>query len=78
MLVNEFKDRVFNCAGTLETGYQCIYQSDLAAVGKIRGAAILEAFNYNTGLEAEWPGIMDAMIFGYMVLDYLVLVIKNT
>jgi ATP-binding cassette, subfamily G (WHITE), member 2 len=78
MLVNQFKDQVFDCAGTAETGYQCMYQSDLASVGKIRGTAILDAFNYKTGLEGQWIGIMIGIIAGYRLLGYLVLVIKKT
>ncbi|OCK78636.1 putative ATP-binding cassette transporter [Lepidopterella palustris CBS 459.81] len=54
MLVNEFEHRVFDCAGSEKTGYQCMYPSDLAPVGKIPGTAVLEAFNYKTGLENEW------------------------
>ena len=77
MLVNQFQSRVFDCAGDAQTGYQCMYPSDLSPVGKIRGAAILEAFNYHTGLESEWVGIMIGIIFGYRVLGYLVLVIKK-
>ncbi len=78
MLVNEFENRVFDCAGNAQTGYQCMYQSDLASVGKIRGTAVLEAFNYHTGLEGEWLGIMIGIIVGYRFLGYLVLVIKKT
>jgi ABC-type multidrug transport system permease subunit len=78
MLVNEFEHRVFDCAGSAESGYQCMYQSDLASVGKIRGTAILDAFNYHTGLQGEWIGIMIGIIVGYRVLGYLVLVLKKT
>jgi ABC-type multidrug transport system permease subunit len=53
MLVNELQSRVFDCAGNAQTGYQCMYPSDLAPAGKVRGTAILEAFNYHTGLESE-------------------------
>ena len=78
MLVNEFQTRIFDCAGNTETGYQCMYPSDLAPEGKIRGTAILEAFNYHTGQESQWVGIMIGIIFGYRILGYLVLVIKKT
>ncbi len=78
MLVNQFQSLVFNCAGNAQIGYQCMYASDLAPAGKIRGAAILEAFNYHTGLESQWVGIMIEIIMGYRVVGYLVLVIKKT
>ncbi len=78
MLVNEFQNRTYNCAGSAEKGWQCMYDSDLASVGKIRGTAILEAFNYQTGLEGTWIGIMIGIIAGYRILGWLVLVIKKT
>lgn len=78
MFVNEFKDRIFDCAGDKEIGYQCMYPSDLASQGKIRGTAVLESFNYNTGLQGEWIGIMIGIIVGYRILGWLALVIKKT
>lgn len=36
MMVNEFEDSTFECAGSAETGYNCMYQSELAALGKIK------------------------------------------
>ncbi|KAI9806631.1 MAG: hypothetical protein M1825_006088 [Sarcosagium campestre] len=78
MLVNEFEHRTFDCAGNAQEGYQCMYQSDLAPVGKIRGTAVLQAFNYHGGLQGEWVGIMIAIILGYRTLGWLVLVLKKT
>ena len=78
MMVNEFKDRIYTCAGDATSGYHCMYESDLAAVGQIRGTAVLEAFNYHTGLEGTWVGIMVGIIAGYRILGYLVLVLKKT
>ena len=78
MLVNEFEYRTFDCAGSAQEGYQCMYQSDLAPTGKIRGTAVLEAFDYHGGLEGEWIGIIIAIIFGYRVLGWLVLYLKKT
>ena len=77
-MVNEFKDRVYDCAGNAQGGYHCMYESDLASVGKIRGTAVLEAFNYHTGLEGTWVGIMIGIIAGYRILGWLVLVLKKT
>ena len=78
MMVNEFKDRVYNCAGNAQDGYHCMYESDLASVGKIRGTAVLEAFNYHTELEGTWVGIMLGIIAGYRILGWLVLVLRKT
>ena len=77
MMVNEFKDRIFDCTGSQETGYHCMYESDLASQGKIRGTAILDAFNYSTNLEKTWVAIMVGIILGYRVLGWLVLVLKK-
>ena len=77
-MVNEFKDRIYSCAGDAASGYHCMYQSDLAAVGQIRGTAVLEAFNYHTGLEGTWFGIMVGIIAGYRILGYLVLALRKT
>ena len=77
-MVNEFKDRIYTCAGDATSGYHCMYESDLASVGQIRGTAVLEAFNYHTGLEGTWVGIMVGIIAGYRILGYLVLVSKKT
>lgn len=78
MMVNEFEDRVFDCAGSASSGYSCTYQSDLAPVGKIRGTAILAQYGYSTGLQGQWIGIMIGIIAGYRILGWLVLVIKMT
>ena len=78
MLVNEFRDRTYDCAGSAKSGWHCMYDSDLAPQGKIRGTAILEAFNYRNGLEGTWIGIMIGIIAGYRLLGYLVLVMRNT
>ncbi|MCJ1387258.1 hypothetical protein MMC18_000098 [Xylographa bjoerkii] len=78
MLVNEFQYRIFDCAGSAQEGYQCMYQSDLASMGKIRGTAVLEAFDYHAGLEGEWIGIIIGIIFGYRALGWLVLYLKKT
>lgn len=78
MMGNEFEHRTFDCAGSAEAGYQCMYQSDLAPVGQIRGTAILDAFGHSTGLEGTWVGIMAGIITGYGILDWLVLILKKT
>ncbi|TVY28381.1 ABC transporter G family member, partial [Lachnellula hyalina] len=78
MMVNEFERRDFDCAGSAAAGYSCMYQSDLASVGKIRGTTILAQFGYRTGLQGEWLGIMIGIIAGYRILGWVVLVIKKT
>jgi ABC-type multidrug transport system permease subunit len=78
MMVNELQDRIYDCDGDAVSGYHCMYPSDLASQGKIRGTAILEQFNISTGLEWTWVGIMLGIIAGYRVLGWLVLYLRKT
>jgi hypothetical protein len=74
MMVNQFRDTVYQCAEQ-----HCIYSSDLQSEGKIRGTAVLEAYHYgySDGLVGKWIGIMITIILGYRVLGYLILKIKS-
>ena len=72
MMVNEFQDRQYNCAGG-PGDYQCAYGGDLNAQGKIRGVDVLRAFDIDTGIEGTWLGIMVGIIAGYRILGYLAL-----
>ena len=73
MMVNEFKDRTYDCAVGEGGQPQCMYPSDLNEEGKIRGTDILKMFDINTGLEGTWIGIMIGIIAGYRLLGYLAL-----
>jgi hypothetical protein len=77
MMVNEFKDRIYGCAETSPGQYQCMYASDLNAEGKIKGTAVLESFAIGLGHEAEWVGLVIAIIAGYRLLAYLVLRLRK-
>ncbi|XWW94595.1 hypothetical protein V2A60_002540 [Cordyceps javanica] len=77
MMVNEFKDRNYQCSESSPGQYQCQYPSDLNGEGKIRGTDVLRQFNIETGLEGTWIGIMIAIIMGYRILAYLVLVFRK-
>jgi hypothetical protein len=79
MMANQFRSTIWNCA-KLATGYQCMYPSDLASEGKIRGTAVLRAYKYPWSDDkiGEWIGIMFAIIFVYRILGYLALVLKKT
>lgn len=76
MMVNEFEHREYDCV-TARHGYQCMYPSDLSSVGKIRGTAVLKSFDISTGQEGTWVGIIIAIIAGYRLLAYLVLVLRR-
>ncbi|KAF2459939.1 putative ATP-binding cassette transporter [Lineolata rhizophorae] len=73
MMVNEFKERTYDCTTTPDGGYQCMYPSELNSEGKIAGTAVLDAFGINTGLQGTWVGIMIGIIAVYRILAYLAL-----
>ena len=54
-----------------------MYPSDLAAEGKIRGTAVLDAYQYSSDRVGEWVGIMIAIIAAYRILGFLVLWVKR-
>lgn len=73
MMVNEFKERTYDCQAGPDGQAQCMYASDLNAEGKIGGKDVLRTFNIDTGLEGQWIGIMIGIIAGYRLLAYLAL-----
>jgi hypothetical protein len=79
MMVNQFKTTVYDCDHSGQSGYYCMYKSDLQDQGKIRGTAVLEAYKYpyEDGKTWEWFGIMLGIIVGYRLLGYMVLCIRN-
>jgi len=80
MMVNEFADTIWECAvapAGSTTRYNCMFPSDLQAEGKIRGTAVLEAYNYGTHRTGEWAGIMICIIVAYRILGYVVLRIRK-
>ena len=80
MMVNEFSRRTYSCAHdpTSASGYQCMYPSDLASEGKIRGTAVLEFYGYATGRQGKWVGILIVIIFVYRMLAWAVLHYRKT
>ena len=76
MMVNQFKNTTYKCAQALNGDYQCMYPSDLASQGRIRGSAVLDSYNFE-GDVGQWVGIMVAIIFVYRVLGWGVLVLKK-
>lgn len=79
MMVNQFRSTVWDCA-TLPSGdFQCMYPSDLAPHGKIRGTAVLEAYKYSWSDRhiGEWIGIMFAIIITYRILGFVALLVRR-
>ncbi|KAH7305503.1 ATP-binding cassette sub-family G member 5 [Stachybotrys elegans] len=73
MMVSEVQDRVYTCARGENGQYHCMYPSDLNGEGRIRGTDVLRSLDIATGREAQWVGIMIAIIVVYRILAYLVL-----
>jgi hypothetical protein len=53
-----------------------MYPSDLQGEGRVRGTAVIDAYNFE-GDVGEWIGIMIAIIAAYRILGWLVLVIRR-
>ena len=75
MMVNQFKNTTYRC-DRLGNEYQCQYPSDLQSQGRIRGSAVIDAYNFD-GDVPQWLGIMVAIIFVYRILGWGVLIIKR-
>ncbi|KAJ6168156.1 ATP-binding cassette sub-family G member 5 [Penicillium chrysogenum] len=76
-MVNEFKDRVYECAKMAAGHYQCRYPSSLNSIGKIAGPDVLKQFSIETGFEKTRFGIMIGIIAGYRLFAYLALVLSK-
>ncbi|KEF61061.1 uncharacterized protein A1O9_02626 [Exophiala aquamarina CBS 119918] len=79
MMVNQFKNTVYDCDPTGQSSYYCMYKSDLQDQGKIRGTAVLEAYHYSheDGKIWEWFGIMLGIIVVYRLLGFLALWLRT-
>lgn len=75
MMVNQFKHTTYRC-DRVSGQWQCMYPSDLQSQGRIRGSAVIDAYNFE-GEVADWLGIMVAIIFVYRILGWLVLFLKK-
>lgn len=75
MMVNQFRDTTYRC-DSVGNEFQCMYPSDLQSEGRIRGTAVIDAYNFE-GEVGEWIGIMIAIIAVYRFLGWLVLVVKR-
>ncbi|PWY71694.1 ABC transporter [Aspergillus heteromorphus CBS 117.55] len=74
MMVNEFQDRIYDCA----SGCTCMYQTDLATECKIRGSGVLHEYGYATGRTGKWVGILIGIIAVYRLFAFMVLSVKKT
>jgi ABC-type multidrug transport system permease subunit len=79
MMVNEFRDRTFDCAKD-EVGQacHCMFASALQDQCQIEGKAVLKEYGYAIDLQGQWIGIMVAIIVVYRVLGWVVCWMKKT
>lgn len=77
MMVNQFANGLYSCSETSPGQYHCMYESPLAAYGKIPGTAVLQALAIGIGHDGEWIGYIFAIILGYRFLAYIVLLIRT-
>lgn len=73
MMVNEFADRTYSCG----SGCKCMYDSPLASECKIAGQAVLDQYGYSTGKMGQNVGIMIAIIAGYRIASWIVLMLRK-
>jgi hypothetical protein len=73
MMVNEFAERTYSCGSDC----QCMYKTDLAPQCRISGLGVLEQYGYKTGRTAEWVGTLLAIVLGYRLLGWGVMVLRK-
>jgi hypothetical protein len=77
MMVNEFSERVYECAQLPDGGCRCMWESELAGQCQIAGQGVLDTYGYRRGHFGRDIGIMMAIIFGYRLAAWAVLMLKN-
>ncbi|OAQ65561.1 ATP-binding cassette sub-family G member 2 [Purpureocillium lilacinum] len=73
MMVNEFSNRVYSCG----EGCHCMYNSPLAEQCEIAGQSVLNQYGYESGQLGKNVGIMIAIIFGYRLASWIVLILHG-
>jgi len=74
MLVNEFADRNYSCGDSC----QCMFVTPLVDQCMIAGQGVLDQYGYKPGHTGRNVGIMIAIIAGYRIAGWLVLVLKRS
>jgi len=79
LIINQFKNTVYDCDADGHGGYSCMYPSDLQSEGKIRGTAVVEAYKYGygDGENGKLIGIMIGIVVAYRLFSYVVLVLQK-
>ena len=73
MMVGEFSKRVYQCGD----GCRCMWQTDLADQCLIRGQGVLDTYGFQPEHFGRNVGIMMAIIVGYRIAAWIVLVLRK-
>jgi hypothetical protein len=77
MMVNEFSERVYECARLASGRCNCMYRTDLADQCLIRGQGVLDQYGYTPGYLGRNVGIMLGIIAGYRLAGWIVLKLRK-
>lgn len=79
MMINEFADRVYECAPAPggAGGCACMFMTELADQCKIAGQGVLDQYGYKPGHMGRDIGIMMGIIAGYRIAGWIVLTLRK-
>ncbi|KAH6653867.1 P-loop containing nucleoside triphosphate hydrolase protein [Truncatella angustata] len=77
MMVNEFAQRTYECARDATGGCHCMFESELEDQCLIQGQAVLDSYGYESGHLGRNVGIMMAIVVGYRIAAWLVLILRR-
>jgi len=80
MMVNEFAERVYECApdpGAGASGCTCMFRTELADQCRIAGQGVLDQYGYKPGHMGRDIGIMMGIIAGYRIAGWIVLMLRK-
>ncbi|KAI1861575.1 hypothetical protein JX265_009542 [Neoarthrinium moseri] len=77
MMVNEFADRVYDCAQVPGGGCHCMYSTKLEQQCLIQGQGVLDQYGYRPGHMGRNVGILMAIVVGYRVAAWVVLTLRR-
>lgn len=75
LMVNQFKDTIYNCASLPDGGFHCMFVSDLGSQGQSRGTAVLDAYEYSYSPTPTWRwlGCAAAVILVHRIIGFFCL-----
>jgi hypothetical protein len=77
MMVNEFRNRAYECDRMSDGSCHCLYVTELQDNCQIDGRGVLESYGYNVEKTGLWVGILIGIIAAYRILGWLVLYLRK-